>query len=684
VTAGLAWYESDRESFLARAVNEVVGVLAHAATAQGLHIEPEQTAEWVSSVGVLQEQLSDRLELIKEALSAPGLSAYSDVVLEFDFRRRGLRLDCVLLGEGIIAVLEFKRTTLTSADREQVSNYCINLLEFHAETRRVCEQENCIVVPLLVLTGEVTRQLRDPSGQFHDAPWASMVRQPLECHRSTLSEALRRALDFRRGVKPVSRRDWLQARFSPSSSILDAAISLYGAHDVSAISQHAAPIAEIDKCTEEVAQWISRTRADQRRRIIFVSGAPGAGKTLVGLRLAFDQRFREQALFVTGNAPLVEVLNKALTDSYLAGGFRNRKHGISGYSMKVAQQVIKNADFKIVKAHRFLGERGSATGSVDGSVVIFDEAQRTYEQGRKVLGRALESDEAELILTSLEKSYRNEGTVVVALVGHQQAINAGELGMSAWLRAASKKKWEVIASTKTLELAGPSGDDWSGLSLRPHLSCGHLSHSLRYYRNKGVEEWVSAVMDDRVKEARSLASAFPPEDRVLLTRDLQVGRAWARKRRVGTERAGLIASSQARRLAAEGVFVDHKPEIASWMLEPTGDVRSSNMLESVQTQFNIQGLEIDYSIVCWDLDLRRKKDGGWASFKMGGANWKNDKYLEFSKNSYRVLLTRARKGMVIFVPRGDHTGEDETRPPECYDDIATHLSLCGAVPLSPV
>lgn len=678
MTAGLAWYESDRETFLKRSLEDVVGELANAATLNGLHIESEQNEEWRSSVGLLKDHLEDRIERIRAALKSPELAAYRHVVLEYDFRRRGLRLDCVLLGDGIIAVIEFKRTAIAAADRDQATNYCINLVEFHEETRRACEQEDCIVVPVLSLTEGQRKATDRPPTTFHNSPWASVVRGPLECDASNLGVALAAALGARRGSTRVDRKNWLSARFAPSSSILDAAISLYGDHDVSAIAHHAAPVEVIDRCTAEVAAVIAQSKSRKQNRVVFVSGAPGAGKTLVGLKLAFDRRFREDAVFVTGNAPLVDVLNEALKGSYLSGSRRRESVMQSGYAKKDAAQVIKMATFKLAKAHHFLGERGGKTGSADGSVVIFDEAQRTYAKGKEVLRKKLEEDEAELILKSLETSYPGQGAVVVALLGHNQAINRSELGVVAWFHAAKKRGWRISISDATLALAEvEQSGKWATEPLRDRLDCGHLPHSLRYYRNSNLEQWASAVLDDDAKTAKRVASSLNQEDSIWLTRDLATAKAWARRQRVGEERAGLIASGQARRLAAEGLFVELKPDIAKWVLAPTGDIRSSNMLETVQNQFQIQGLEIDYAVLCWDADLRRVA-AKWRSFKINGSDWQNDSHLDVAKNSYRVLLTRARKGMTIFVPRGDLSGEDMTRDSRIYDEVASFLLSCGA------
>lgn len=490
MTAGTAWYERDRAAFLSDDLGNIVAQLASAAAAESLHIEADQHEEWISSVGLLQTQLAERarvIEILREALKSPSLADYGHVILEYDLRRRGLRLDCVLLGEGIVVVVEFKRSEIAASDRDQVTNYCINLVEFHEETRRLCQLEKCIVVPVLALTQGSAEVAVDHIDVFHNPPWAAVLREPLQCDASRLHQTLLVALDARRGRYPIERKRWLEAPFSPSSTIIDAAISLYGQHDVSAIKAHAAPIDRIDKCTEEVAKFIALSRKDKESRVIFISGAPGAGKTLVGLKLAFDPRFRENAVFVTGNAPLVDVLSEALKNSYRSGGGRRSDSSVkvvSGYAREDAYRVIEMSTFKIVKAHAFLGARGKKTGSTDGSVVIFDEAQRTYEKGREVLRKKLEDDEANLVLGALEQSY-GPGAVVVALLGHNQAINRGEMGVVPWFKAAKSRGWRYAISDETLELSEVANSGaWTREPNRDVLVLGHLPHSLRYYRNR--------------------------------------------------------------------------------------------------------------------------------------------------------------------------------------------------------
>jgi hypothetical protein len=687
LSAGAAWYVKDREAFVRDQVQTVVGELASSAAAEGLHIEQHQHEEWRSSVGVLQRELQQRtgdIELLKSTLSAPDLAEFRHVLLEFDFRRRGLRMDCVLLGDGIIAVIEFKRSKLSAADREQVTNYAVNLVEFHEETRNVVNEGGGIVAPVLALTTGSARAHPGFKAGFLREPWSGVLARPLECDGATLQQALRFALLQRRGNAPIDCKRWLSARFSPSSSILDAAISLYGQHDVSAISAHAAPVELINQCVRDVAEIAERSRHDGVNRIVFVSGSPGAGKTLVGLKLAFDKRLRRDAVFVTGNSPLVEVLGAALKGAYKRRSPQAATAVVaSGYAYEDASRVIGMSTFKLVKAHAFLGDRGKHLASADGRVVIFDEAQRTYQKGRMVLRKPLASDEAQLILESLQQTHP-KGAVVIALVGHNQAINSGEMGIKAWFAAAQVCGWRFAVSEETLALQEvKSSGEWSSHPLREKLGTGHLPHSMRFYRNGDLERWADHLLHDRVDAAAQLALELDRRgDTVWLTRSLSAARRWVRERRVGQERAGIIASGQARRLAAEGLFVDLKPDIAAWMLAPSGDVRSANMLECVQNQYQVQGLELDYTVVCWDGDLRRCP-GGWQAWKMNGPSWQRDKALDIATNGYRVLLTRARKGMVVFVPRGDPTEEDETRPTAMYDGIADYLVRCGARELPP-
>lgn len=677
-----AWYADTRTSFLVTTNEIIANQLAGRAAAESLQIEAAQNEEWQSSVALLQRTLNDRIPILRRALATPECESIRHVVLEFDFRRRGLRMDCLLLGDGILFVIEFKRSKLQRADRDQVMNYAVNLVEFHRSTQEWC-QEGCVVVPILARTdGDHRRPLAWPG--MAGPSWPSVARGPMECDKDSLQEALALGLRSRRTEKAVALEDWLKSSFRPSSSIVDATLSLYGNHDVSAIQDHSAPQEAIESSTREIRQHISEALGGNQYHIVFLSGAPGAGKTLVGLDLVMRGPHAAEAVFVTGNAPLVDVLNKALGASYRAQGQRAASWTPTGYPRSDAALVTTAAGFKVVKAHNFLGPRGHSQHQEDGRVVVFDEAQRTYEKGRVVLGNKLEDHEADLILSAQKTSFPSGGSVVVALIGHNQAINRGERGIIAWLDAAERLGWSFSIADETLALAEfQDREKWAMHPLRSHLMHGHLSQSMRYYRNSTVEEWAGRVLAGDAPRANLIAETLHASgDTIWLTRSLESARRWARGRVAGGQRCGLIASGQARRLAAEGLFVGQKPDIADWMLAPTSDIRSSNALETVQNQYQIQGLELDFSIVCWDADLRRE-NGTWMAYKMAGSDWRRDTPSTVAENGYRVLLTRARQGMAIFVPKGDLSGEDVTRDPAFYGGTWEFLRTCGARELRP-
>jgi hypothetical protein len=677
-----SWYRGTRLEFLGSPTEEIVGKLHGSANRENWSIETEQSKEWAASIGLLRDSLSEsrveQLDFFRQALLDPSTEDIRDVVLEYDFRRRGLRIDGLLFAPGIIFVVEFKRGKLGSGERDQVMNYCVNLVEFHEMT----QQSKVKLVPLLVSRKVEYSPNYEDIGWHQD--WPQILDHVIQCGGDSLGEVIGELLD-RLGLDStviVDAGEWDNSPFHPSSTIIDAALSLYGDHTVSAIEKHAVPAKAIDDCVDEAVKRIRQARTEGENHLIMISGAPGAGKTLVGLNLAFHSEFREDALFVTGNAPLVDVLRGSLERSYRGLSYRGR--ALAGYSKEGVDFVKKNTTFKIAKAHQFLSRNKSQKiqASTDGSILIFDEAQRTYKKGKRVIDHYLKKHEAYLIIEQMKE--RRGSAVIVLLIGQNQHINAGERGAVAWFEAAEEYGWPFSVCDETLmlpELEG--GRDWGSHNLRRTIEHGHLSHSMRFYRNEGIERWAHFVMENDPEGANAEAKRMEANDtKVLLTRDMKEAKKWARSHRIGEERAGLISSAKGGRLAAEGIFVNAETDIVNWMLAPSDDVRSSNMLEGVQNQFRIQGLEIDYSIVCWDADLRRENDD-WACYNVVGGGWqKRPSEFEVRKNSYRVLLTRSRKGMVVFVPQGDLEGIDKTRDPTYYDSIYNYLKSCGAKTLS--
>ena len=664
-----SWYKNTREGFLADDLSTVVAALHRSASEERWQIDPDQDDEWRATLAVLRDALRDESTRFITGLLA-----------EYDFRRRGIRIDFILISAEALFVLEFKRGDTIAADHDQVLNYCVNLVEFHEITQKAQPK----LLPMLVSrTG--ARATRIPAIEWMD-DWPQICRGVTCARGSDLRQAL---AELHERLPPANARftyqEWDASPFHPSSSIIDAAITLYGQHDVSAMKEHAAPKEAIDNCISSVVAEIDAATAAGRNELIVVSGAPGAGKTLVGLAVAFQERYRDEAVFVTGNAPLVKVLNGSLKKSYLELNRQGRTRALGGYTRAGICHVARNADFKIVNANRFLeAARGRRTQgqstSTDGRILIFDEAQRTYSAGEIVNGRSLEDDEAVLIV---EEMARRPGAVIVLLFGHNQHIGTNEMGAKAWLTAARKHGWKYAVSDETLGLEEFDEDSgWKTNSLRIDIANTHLFQSMRDQRtsNGDIEQWAHWVMTNCPNKAAEKAQILSDRSAIFFTRSIRVAKQWANRRRIGEERCGLIGSGQGRRLKAEGIFVDEKADIVQWMMAPSGDVRSSNMLEQTQNQYQIQGLEIDYAIVCWDADLRRDNDS-WVCFNLCGADWRqsrNDNETTLRCNSYRVLLTRSRKGMVIFVPKGDLTGEDKTRSPAFYDGIANYLTQCGA------
>lgn len=677
-----AWFADTREGFLSLSDDAITNQLAGRAASESLEIEATQSEEWKKSISLLQNTLGSRIPILRDALIADAGKTITHVILEYDFRRRGLRMDCLLFGNGLLFVTEFKRNKPQGADRDQVMTYAVNLLEFHDETQRICNGEKgALVVPVLVQTEGNHRKALDWPG-YGQRSWDALVNAPLECDGRTLAEALKLANTKRRSSKVILFDKWLASPFRPSSSILDATLSLYGNHDVAAIQEHAAPKEQIRCATEEIRKVIGLSLKKEEYRVIFLSGAPGAGKTLVGLDLVMRGEHASDSVFVTGNTPLVDVLTKALHGSFQSQSRSQVIWAPTGYRRKDATLVTSASTYKLVKAHRFLGNRGTNHQQSDGRVIIFDEAQRTYEKGRVVLREKLRDHEADLILEAQRRSFPSGGSVIVALVGHNQAINRGEMGIRAWLEAIDRKGWSFSIGRETLALSEITDrSKWENHPARSLLETGHLSSSMRYYRNEKLEQWIDAVLSSNAKAATVIASEMRDKGHaVWVTRSLADAKEWTRHQCAGVLRSGIIASGQAKRLAAEGLFVDFKPDIATWMLAPTNDIRSSNALEVVQNQYQVQGLELDFCIVCWDADLRYEKDR-WRAYRINGSRWSNDTLCDVAKNGYRVILTRARKGLVIFVPVGDESRNDPTRDPVFYNGTFHFLRECGACAL---
>jgi hypothetical protein len=320
-------------------------------------------------------------------------------------------------------------------------------------------------------------------------------------------------------------------------------------------------------------------------------------------------------------------------------------------------------------------------------VAIFDEAQRAWNlkrtadfmhQRKKRPGFA--QSEPEFLISCMNR--HPDWAVVVCLVGGGQDINKGEAGIDPWLEAVAHKfeGWDMYISSRLTDSEYAAGNALEAVSQRPNVHFDdslHLAVSMRSFRAEHVSAFVKALLDCEEAAARNALRQFLERYPIAVTRDLAKAKQWIREHARGSERYGLMASSKAQRLKPHAIDIRVNIDPVHWFLNGKEDTRSSYYLEDAATEFQVQGLEVDWACVTWDGDLRFG-DGGWTHHDFRGDRWINIKDTDnrrYLLNAYRVLLTRARQGMVIFVPRGDLT--DQTRSPRYYDCTFHYLSHLG-------
>ncbi len=643
-----AHYWADIQDFLATSGDEILGTLVRGA---GGDVDATQRDAWIESVGVLKSAL-------------PGISG--TVLLEFAVPRVGSRIDAVVLAGAALLPIEFKcgEQSFATSAYSQAWDYGLDLKNFHEASHDAC------ILPLLIATAASTTD--SAWGQrADDNVWA-----PRRATPGSLRQALLEATALAEGpaIDPTA---WSKAPYRPSPTIIDAARSLYARHTVADITRSDAGATNLSITAAAVEDIAERARSLGEKAIVFVTGVPGAGKTLVGLDVATRRRKQgdDHAVYLSGNGPLLAVLHEALTRDELSRRVGARK-GAIGQEVKAFIQNI----------HHFRDEglRHPDLPPVD-RIVIFDEAQRAWNERKASTWMKLRKNvpdfgqsESAFLISYLQ---RHQGwAVIVCLVGGGQEIHDGEAGIAAWLDAVqgARPLWKAYVSP---HLSDSEYGAAAALRLMPDLvhtdARLHLATSMRSFRADQVSSFVKALLDRDMSSARDALSTLANRYPIALTRRLDRARDWVRAHSRGSERFGLVASSQAQRLKplAIDVRVDVNP--IHWFLGAPGDVRSSNYLEDAATEFQVQGLELDWTCVTWDADLRLSQ-GEWSHHSFHGSRWKNVNAPDrqtFLVNAYRVLLTRARQGMVICVPEGDI--EDPTRKPDFYNGTFEYLTGLG-------
>jgi broad-specificity NMP kinase len=648
-------YGQSLATFFTDEADRVVGELArHSA----FDVDQSQVAAWLGSIDALRQALAPWRE-------------EGHVFLEFDVPRLGRRIDAVLVLRQAVFVIEFKvgAKAFLAQDVDQVVDYALDLKHFHETSHEIP------LVPVLVATQAQAATIEVAI----DGAVRNMF-TPILCNAGSLARGIACALELADGAT-LDPMQWVRGRYKPTPTIVEAAMALYARHKVSDISRSDA--ANLGQTSALLQRVIAQAREQQRKALCFVTGVPGAGKTLVGLDVATQSTNAEaelHAVYLSGNGPLVRVLQEALArDRVRREAEQGRKLGI-GDARRQVRSFIQSI-------HHFRDEGLTDTGAPHDHVAIFDEAQRAWNRAQTAAfmqkKRGLTNfqfSEPEFLISCLDR--HPSWAVVVCLVGNGQEINTGEAGIAEWLESAERSfpDWDVHVSPelgnqddRVRELIH-AVEDRGKLHQAPAL---HLATSVRSFRSERYSEFVNRLLDLDVGSARSLLPEVLERFPLCVTRDLPAAKRWLRARARGTERYGIVVSSEAQRLRPHAIDVRVNVDPVHWFLAGKEDTRSSYYLEDVATEFQVQGLELDWTCMVWDGDLRHA-GAAWSHHSFVGDRWhrilKEDRRA-YLVNAYRVLLTRARQGTVIVVPPGD--AADPTRAADIYDPVYDYLRRVG-------
>lgn len=685
------YYSDTIDDFLGRDTSFIIGELVR----NGEFADNAEVVNaWEKEIDVLQTVLKPYRGL-------------GSVFFEYNIPRMGRRIDVVALIENVIFILEFKAFSegFTREAYVQAWDYALDLKNFHERSA------NIPIIPIVVCT-----DASDENCKLEFIKYKDSVYKPLLSNERRLPECILNGIAEVSGDINIDALQWARSGYAPTPTIVEAAIALYRNHTVEDITKHDADLTETSK---EIKRIIAKCEAENRKAICFVTGVPGAGKTLIGLQTAIDEHAAgRSAVYLSGNDPLVEVLQEALARDYVARKKEEYKEGkiTEKPTKKQAQSEVKAFIQKVYlyrnaylegiqisnghiepKPGYFSNHRDKAYVPVE-NVAIFDEAQRawTKDELRRFLkenGRFEDFPYSEpaFLISCMDR--RTDWGVVICLIGGGQEINKGEAGIREWIDALNMKQfcnWDVYISDRLQDSEYADGkaleliDSTERLHVRPEL---HLSVSMRSFRAEKVSLFVHqllAMQQDDARETLKSLTKYP----IVLTRSLEKAKTWLRQHTRGSERCGILASSKAERLKAISINVRYQPNFIHWFLAPVDqeeiDIRSSNALEDTLTEFKVQGLEIDWACVAWDADLRiDPKKKTWDHYQLrSGSNWQriNKKInQEYQLNAYRVLLTRARQGIIIVVPEGsvDEIPPDNTRNPHWYNEIYNYLKEIG-------
>jgi len=650
------YYRNTIINFLKASVNEIIGSMTRFNEFDATFL---QNKSWELQIPVLKKALN-------------GFDG--EVLFEFSIPRMGKRVDTLIIIKNVVFVIEFKvgEKHFLNQNIEQVWDYALDLKNFHKTSH------NVVLVPVLIAT-EAKKNFTEIQLTSHN----DNLTLPVKIGSEGLFEVIQKALDFFSDEQQINIPEYLKGGYMPTPTIIEAAVSLYTTHSVKNITRSDADAKNLTKTTSKISEIIEKARCNNSKIICFVTGVPGAGKTLVGLNVAtahLDNKNGNASVYLSGNKPLVDILQEALARDKVQ---REREKGKT-ITKKAAKQAVK-AFIQII--HHYRDEYLKNSEAPYDHVAIFDEAQRAWnkEQTIKFMKQKkgihdFDFSEPEFLISCLNR--HKDWAVVVCLVGGGQEINTGEAGISEWLDAIDKTfpDWEIYISQNLTDTEYMAIDAIKKLNSKGRVNFDenlHLSVSMRSFRAENLSSFVKHLLDLNSENAKGDFMQFSSKYPIVLTRDIIKAKKWLKEKARGSERYGIVVSSQALRLKPFAIDVKSPMNYVNWFLDDKDDVRSSFYMEDVVTEFHIQGLELDWSCVVWDGDLRHSKNE-WQTYSFRGKKWQNINKIERKKyllNAYRVLLTRARQGMVIVIPEGNEN--DHTRKKEYYDPTFNYLKDIG-------
>lgn len=656
--SGKAYYCNSIPGFIRDKSESIIGQLVR----HSFEVNKEQSDAWDNQITELQNRLEES-----------GMEG--DIIFEYDIVRLGKRIDVILLIRHMVFSLEFKngKTAFVAQDAQQAEDYAIDIKNFHKES------EDLYVCPILIATDAPKLKKDQPIDCYPDKQ-IFLQRENIE----TFTPKVIQIVDKYGEDAPIDFEKWFNSPYHPTPTIIAAAVEAYTSHDISQIAQSEAGQDNIDKCENRIDEIIDYARSNKKKCVCFVTGVPGAGKTLVGLDVVaknLDKGTDSLSVYLSGNGPLVEVLREALK--------RSVKEKLSKEVKRETEAAINTL---IQSSYAFKKDNARSDNATPEHIMIFDEAQRVWNQEKMARKHnkddALSVSEPSLLYRIMDR--HEDWAVMICLVGLGQDIYDGEVGINEWFRCGvdEYKNWELFYSPEIFSQVEDKAIDASMIKScdRCHeVTELHLKTSIRSFRADKQSEFVDALLDNRPEDAKKVHKEIVEKYPVYLTRDIDVAKKWAKTQVRGSQRCGVLACSSAQRLKPEGIYVPTDIDVKNWFLAPSTDLRSSNMMEIVASEFKVQGLEIDWAVVCWDADLRRTNKNEWDYYSFRGSKWTHRNKAEQQRylvNSYRVLLTRARQGMILFVPKGVDPEEDPTRNSSFYDRIYDYLLSCGVKELS--